>query len=53
MMTLKVVGFTYRMANERSYPLQEKGTLLVFPSYMPHGVEPVTKGLAIQLLLGW
>ena len=27
------------------YPPQEKGTVLVFPSYMVHGVEPVTKGI--------
>jgi len=27
------------------YPPQEKGTVLVFPSYMVHGVEPVTKGV--------
>lgn len=27
------------------YPHQEKGTILVFPSYMVHGVEPVTKGV--------
>jgi len=27
------------------YPFQEKGTILVFPSYMVHGVEPVTKGI--------
>lgn len=27
------------------YPPQEKGTVLVFPSYMLHGVEPVTKGI--------
>ena len=27
------------------YPPQEKGTVLVFPSYMIHGVEPVTKGI--------
>lgn len=27
------------------YPPQEKGTILVFPSYMVHGVEPVTKGV--------
>jgi hypothetical protein len=26
------------------YPPQEKGTVVVFPSYMVHGVEPVTKG---------
>jgi len=27
------------------YPPQSKGTVLVFPSYMIHGVEPVTKGI--------
>jgi hypothetical protein len=27
------------------YPPQKKGTVLVFPSYMVHGVEPVTKGM--------
>ena len=27
------------------YPPQTKGTVLVFPSYMIHGVEPVTKGV--------
>jgi alkylated DNA repair dioxygenase AlkB len=27
------------------YPPQKKGTVLVFPSYMVHGVEPVTNGV--------
>jgi hypothetical protein len=27
------------------YPPQKKGTVVVFPSYMVHGVEPVTKGV--------
>lgn len=27
------------------YPPQKKGTVLVFPSYMVHGVEPVIKGV--------
>ena len=27
------------------YPPQEKGTVIVFPSFMLHGVEPVTKGV--------
>jgi len=37
------------------YPPQEKGTILVFPSYMVHGVEPVTQGIrysAVSWLLG-
>ena len=31
--------------NERTYPEQKKGTVIAFPSYMNHGVEPVTKGI--------
>ena len=31
--------------HERIYPPQEKGTVLVFPSFMNHGVEPVTNGI--------
>ena len=37
------------------YPFQEKGTVIVFPSYMIHGVEPVTKGVrysAVTWLVG-
>jgi hypothetical protein len=30
---------------ERIYPPQEKGTVLAFPSFINHGVEPVTKGI--------
>lgn len=31
--------------NEKVYPPQNAGTALVFPSYMLHGVEPVTSGI--------
>lgn len=31
--------------HERIYPHQEKGTVLAFPSFINHGVEPVTKGI--------
>jgi predicted 2-oxoglutarate/Fe(II)-dependent dioxygenase YbiX len=31
--------------DERMYPPQAPGTALVFPSYLLHGVEPVTKGI--------
>jgi len=37
------------------YPPQKKGTVLIFPSYMVHGVEPVTKGVrysAVTWLVG-
>ena len=30
---------------EKTYPPQTKGLVLVFPSFMVHGVEPVTKGI--------
>jgi predicted 2-oxoglutarate/Fe(II)-dependent dioxygenase YbiX len=30
---------------EKLYPPQEKGDIIVFPSFMVHGVEPVTKGI--------
>ncbi len=31
--------------DEKIYPPQDPGTCLVFPSFMMHGVEPVTKGI--------
>jgi predicted 2-oxoglutarate/Fe(II)-dependent dioxygenase YbiX len=31
--------------HERMYPPQKPGTCLIFPSYLLHGVEPVTKGI--------
>lgn len=31
--------------DKKQYPPQEKGTIVVFPSYIVHGVEPVTKGI--------
>jgi len=29
----------------RIYPEQERGTIIIFPSFINHGVEPVTKGI--------
>ena len=37
--------FFLNAAGTPYYPPQKKGTVLVFPSYMVHGVEPVTKGV--------
>jgi len=37
--------FFLNSKGEVFYPKQDKGTVLVFPSYMVHGVEPVTKGV--------
>lgn len=31
--------------HDKIYPPQEKGDIIVFPSFMLHGVEPVTKGM--------
>ena len=31
-------------SHEKIYPPQKKGDVIVFPSFMVHGVEPVTKG---------
>lgn len=35
---------------KRLYPQQTPGTVLVFPSFMPHGVEPVTKGIRYSVV---
>jgi len=37
--------FYIENGHERYYPPQSKGTVLAFPSFMNHGVEPVTKGV--------
>lgn len=31
--------------HERYYPPQDPGTVIIFPSFLTHGVEPVTKGV--------
>jgi hypothetical protein len=36
--------FYIQQSNEKIYPPQEKGDIIVFPSFMMHGVEPVIKG---------
>jgi len=36
--------FYLQLGHEKYYPPQAKGTVLVFPSFFVHGVEPVTKG---------
>lgn len=37
--------FYIQNSSEKFYPPQNVGTCLVFPSFMLHGVEPVTKGV--------
>jgi hypothetical protein len=45
-------GGKFYIANghERMYPEQSKGTVLIFPSFMPHGVEPITKGIRYSIV---
>jgi hypothetical protein len=45
-------GGKFYIANghERMYPEQNKGTVLIFPSFMPHGVEPITKGIRYSIV---
>jgi hypothetical protein len=42
--------FYIQTSHERYYPPQKKGTIVVFPSYMLHGVEPVTKGIRYSVV---
>lgn len=42
--------FYIQNSHERLYPQQTPGTVLVFPSFMPHGVEPVTKGIRYSIV---
>jgi hypothetical protein len=47
--------FFIQVSHEKIYPIQTKGTVIIFPSYMVHGVEPVTKGIrytAVTWLVG-
>ena len=42
--------FYIQNSHQRFYPQQTPGTVLVFPSFMPHGVEPVTKGIRYSIV---
>lgn len=35
---------------EKYYPHQKKGTVLVFPSFIPHGVEDITEGIRYSVV---
>ena len=37
--------FFLQVGDSKIYPEQEKGTVIAFPSFILHGVEPVTKGI--------
>ena len=45
-------GGKFYIANghERMYPEQKKGSVIIFPSFMPHGVEPITKGIRYSIV---
>lgn len=36
--------FYFMQGSEKVYPLQKKGTVIVFPSFIPHGVEDIISG---------
>lgn len=42
--------FFIQQSSEKFYPYQSKGTVLIFPSFMMHGVEPVTKGIRYSVV---
>lgn len=42
--------FYIQNSHERLYPQQTPGTVIVFPSFMPHGVEPVTSGIRYSVV---
>jgi predicted 2-oxoglutarate/Fe(II)-dependent dioxygenase YbiX len=37
--------FYLQIGHLKTYPPQQRGTVIVFPSFLLHGVEPVTKGI--------
>lgn len=42
--------FFLQTGDKKDYPPQKAGTVLVFPSFMLHGVEPVTKGTRCSMI---
>jgi hypothetical protein len=42
--------FYLQIGSEKIYPHQEKGTVIVFPSFILHGVEPVTVGVRSSIV---
>ena len=42
--------FYIQNSHNRFYPRQQKGDVIIFPSFMPHGVEPVTKGVRYSVV---
>lgn len=44
--------FYLQFGHEKFYPKQTVGTVIVFPSFLLHGVEPVTKGIR-RTIVSW
>jgi len=44
--------FYQQITSEKFYPPQQKGSVLAFPSYILHGVEPVTSGVR-KSIVAW
>lgn len=42
--------FFLQTGHNKVYPIQKKGTILVFPSFLMHGVEPITKGIRYSVV---
>ncbi len=42
--------FYLKIGDEKTYPPQEKGTVIAFPSFILHGVEPVKKGVRSSIV---
>ena len=42
--------FFIQAGKERFYPPQKKGTVIVFPSFILHGVEDITKGIRYSVV---
>jgi PKHD-type hydroxylase len=42
--------FYIKNSDEKIYPKQNKGDVIIFPSFMVHGVEPVTKGIRYSVV---
>jgi predicted 2-oxoglutarate/Fe(II)-dependent dioxygenase YbiX len=45
-------GGKFYIANghKKLYPEQTKGSVIIFPSFMPHGVEPIIKGIRYSVV---
>lgn len=42
--------FYLHYGTNKLYPPQDPGTVIIFPSFIPHGVEPVTRGVRMSIV---